>query len=106
MKPRHALVFPGRPEWLWVTNAYDGTALRGRADRALHDFGFGLTKFPPAIGAPRVPVPTGGGDLDAGKDSRKSGSPWSVCRLMADIVGVRYAEGVETRGARRIGPLD
>src|SRR5438309_1740806 len=106
MKPRHALVFPGRPEWLWVTDAYDCTALRGRAGRTLHGFGFGLTKFPPAIGAPRAPVPAVGGDLDAGKDNRKSVSPWSVCELMADIVVVRHAEEVETRGARRIEHLD
>src|SRR5438445_5914083 len=47
MKPRHALVFPRRPEWFRVADAHDGAALRGGADRSLHGLRFGITKFPP-----------------------------------------------------------
>src|SRR5438445_3187390 len=106
MKPRHTLVLPRRPEWFRVADAHDGTALRGCADRSLHGLGVRLTKFPPAIGAPRVPVPAICGDLDPGDDDRKTVAAWPVGELMADIVVVRHAEEVETCGARRIEHLD
>src|SRR6266550_2787566 len=105
MKPRHALVFPRRPEWFRVADAHDGAALRGGADSSLHGLRFGITKFPPAIGAPRVPVPAVCGDLDAGNDDRKAVAAWPVGELMADIVMVGHAEEVEAslgRGAQHL----
>src|SRR2546423_8894814 len=65
MKPRHTLVFPRGAEWLRVADADDGATLRGGADRSLHGLRFGITKFPPPVGAPRVPVPAVRSDLDA-----------------------------------------
>src|SRR5438445_3761208 len=106
MRPRHALVFPRRPEWFRVADADDGSALRGGADGSLHGLRFGLTEFPPAIGAPRVPVPAVGGDLDAGKDDGKAVAAWPVGELMPDAVVVGHAEEVQAslgRGAQHLG---
>src|SRR6266513_1048959 len=103
---RHTLVLPRRPEWLRVADAHDGAALRGGADGLLHGVRLGLAKFPPAIGAPRVPVPAVRRDLDARDDQWIPAAAHAVGRLMRDVVVIGRAKEVAANGTHRIKHLD
>src|SRR5437867_1447481 len=88
-----------------MAHADDRTARCCGAHRAFDRLRFGFAELPPAIGAPRVPVPAVRRDLDARHDDRKTVAPGSIGELVRDVVVVSHAEEVEASFGGRMQHL-
>src|SRR5438034_7387331 len=105
VEPAKNRVLPGWAERFGVVDADDGAALGRGAHRSLHRSCLRLAEFPPAVGAPCVPMPAVGGHLESWQDDRKAVAARPVGELVTDVVVVGHTQKIQAGLRRRVEHL-